>query len=119
MTANKHRGEVAMVGIDGAEIILRPTMAAIIAWEAKTGRTTIELAVAGSERALRAVDAAAAVTAAADAAGNPIPDEAMSALIESNGLAHILGPAIALLSNALTGGTADDPGEPLATAGNP
>lgn len=118
MTINKHRGEVGIKAGD-TEIVLRPTMAAIIAWEESSGRSTLALAVEGAERSLRIKDVCAIITASADAAGNPITPETMTEIIEKQGLAYLLGPAIALVSHALTGGTEAEPGEAEATAGNP
>jgi hypothetical protein len=110
MTANPHRGEVAVV-LGGVAYPARPTYSAILAWEEATCRTTTEILMRFAAGVFTLRELTAVIHAALVAGGANLASDAVGEMIVDAGQTEMLPPAGKLLRNALTGGREPSAGE--------
>jgi hypothetical protein len=110
MTANPYRGEVT-VELGGESFAARPTYAAILAWEEKTGRTSTELLMRMTSGVFGVRDLVAILQPALEAGGTRMKEADLGERIVRHGQADVLKPVALILRNALTGGKEDELGE--------
>jgi Phage tail tube protein, GTA-gp10 len=110
MTANPHRGEVA-VTLAGQQYAARPTYTAVVKWETATNRTSTELLLRFASGNFAAHEVVAVLHAAITAGGAAMPVDQLGELVIAEGLTDQLEPAGKLLRNSLTGGKEPRAGE--------
>jgi hypothetical protein len=129
MQANELRGEVD-IELDGQKFVLRPSYAAILEVEQKTGKSLIKLATMAGDGDLSLTDTAIVVTAFIQAWGKAVDNSQaeganasrIGELIQEYGLMQVQLRLTFALSLAATGGCKadgtrkdDSEGEPTAT----
>lgn len=110
MTVNPYRGEVT-VELGGEQFAARPTYAAILAWEEKTGRTTTELLMRLTSGLFSVKELVSILQPALKAGGANLSTEVLGDRVVQEGQTEVLRPVAVLLKNALTGGKEPEPGE--------
>jgi hypothetical protein len=114
VTANPHRGEVA-VRIGARDLVLRPTFEAMAEIEATLGQGLVPLTRRVVQRDFGARDVAAVLLAGANAAlrpGERLKPEDVQKAVADAGVLGFVGPIVAFLANCLTGGAERKDGEP-------
>ena len=123
MTANSHRGEIA-VTLGGVQRVLRPDFTALSRIETQTGKTIQQLTSLGISLALGVTDMAIILHCALVASGEDVDRETVGQwIIEGGGAVEFYQPVGMFLVYGLTGGRnadgdatddreEDDAGEP-------
>lgn len=114
MTANPHRGEVA-VTIGDREVVLRPTFEAMAEIETVLGQGLVPLTRRFAQSDYGARDVAAVLLAGANAVlrpGEKLKPEDVRKAVADAGLFAFVGPIVAFLTNCLTGGAKREETEP-------
>lgn len=113
MIANPHRGEVE-IRLAGKTHILRPSFAAIVETEARTGSGVIELVRRLGANKGRITDLAAVITAGLRGVGAPADYDRVAEQVFRSRVTDTLALVLAFLIQAVSGGR--PPGEARAAA---
>lgn len=103
MSANEHRGEVALT-LGGVEYKLRPDITAIMRWERETGKPTAELLLRMPSGMLPLSDIAHVACAALQSGGCGLSHAEVAARLVADGVGDAVVPLGKLLLYSLTGG---------------